>query len=97
MIAGLVVLAGCGGHESTSTTVKGPDGDIDCAEVITRDEGVALSWDTGSNILDVEAVDGSCRLDYQGLGSVTVGALAGTSPARGRVRTPARSSPSTRT
>ncbi len=85
LVAGLVALSGCGGDASSGTTVKGPDGDIDCADVITGEEGVALSWDTRTDILDVEAVDGSCRLDYQSLGSVTVGELEGTSPAHRRV------------
>src|SRR3954471_21972334 len=84
VVVGLLALAGCG-VESPDPTVTGPDGDIDCADVLTGEEGVALDWDTRTKVLDVQAVDGSCHLDYRGLGSVTVGELAGTTPARDRV------------
>jgi hypothetical protein len=85
VVAGLLALSGCGG-DSPDPTVTGPDGDIDCGDVLTGDEAVALGWDSKVfHVLDVQAVDGSCQVDYKSLGTVTVGELDGTTPARDRV------------
>ena len=62
----------------------GPNGDIDCFSVIDGHVGVALGWDTQTNVLDVEVVDGRCSLEYPGLGTVTAGALDGEGSAKSR-------------
>ena len=43
-----------------------------------------LGWDTQTNVLDVEVVDGRCSLDYPGLGTVTAGSLDGEGSAKSR-------------
>jgi hypothetical protein len=80
----VLVLGGCGGTASDAT-VPGPDGDVSCDQVIDGHVGNALSWDTSTNVLDVEAVDGECRLEYLALGTVTVGELTGDGSARQRI------------
>ena len=78
----LACLTACG-SEGTDT-LTGPQGDIDCGSVIGFDVGVGLGWDTRTNVLNVEVVDGRCSLEYPGLGTVTAGAVNGSGSARAR-------------
>jgi hypothetical protein len=78
----LVCLTACGSDEPD--TLTGPKGDIDCGSVIDFDVGLGLGWDTRTNVLDVQVVDGRCSLEYPGLGTATAGALEGEGSARAR-------------
>ena len=78
----LACLTGCG--SDGPDTLTGPQGDINCSSVIDRAVSAALGWDTETNVLNVEVVDGRCALQYPGLGTVTAGAVDGEGSARAR-------------